>query len=261
MEPWAYSPEEEQGVQLAQLVIALFRESGLVHPRSRVPADGPHFVYESNRALFLGRTGHGPLRIAWDTNLLIDYFQCGRTLWRGGTAPEDMGSEQAEQLEALQLVMGLWVLRDIRFHVLPSVLRDSKRKPLPPERRAERVRAWREFTRALALLGEGFDDEPAPPAPPILAVRQALAAVPAGNDRQLVEEALTEGLHVFMTCDKAVLKARPQLAAFGLLIASPQDLLEHLAAAGALECMFYPEQLLWPFPDLQRVTHLMRALP
>jgi hypothetical protein len=260
MEWYAYSPHEELGVQFVQRLVDRLRASDLAYPRSPVPPEGPHFVYEANSALFFGRTGRGPLRIAWDTNLLLDYFECGRVLWEGESVPDTLSPEHAEQLEALQIVMGVWVLRDVRFHILPGVVSDSRRKRLSPERRAQRLRAWREFSRALTLLTDGTRDEEIVAPMPVSAAREVLASVPPGNDRQLVEAAVNRGLHVFMTCDKRVIKAKRDLAAFGLLIASPQDLIEQLAAAGALECLFYPEQISWPFPDLQRVTHLMHAL-
>ncbi len=68
--------------------------------------------------------------------------------------------------------------------------------------------------------------------------------------------------HGFLTRDKGVLACAPAFRPLGLVIASPQDLLELLAGCGALCCMTDPErQLHWPFLDLQRMTHLACALP
>jgi len=42
---------------------------------------------EQTPRLFLGRRGRGPLCIAWDTNLLLDYFQHGRALGMASPYP------------------------------------------------------------------------------------------------------------------------------------------------------------------------------
>lgn len=92
-----------------------------------VPA-GPDFVYESAPGLFHSRMGRGPLFIAWDTNLLVDYFQFGRKLWEGGHLPDGLDEEHGSELEGLQLLIALWVLRDIRFMILPGTVTDAKKK-------------------------------------------------------------------------------------------------------------------------------------
>lgn len=223
--------------------------------------EGPHFVYEDGPELFLGRRGRGPLLLAWDTNLLIDYFEHGAALWRGDELP-DAGDEYGLQLEALQLVIALWVLRDIRIVLLPASLSDA-RGQLAQERYAARRRAFGEFARAISLIA---DDDAAPPQPPLVlpdsALRAAAASVPRGGDRTLVEQAARAGAHVFLTRDSGVARAAPALRPFGLVLTKPQDLLELLAGAGALCCLLDPARHLnWPFPDLQRVTHLARAIP
>lgn len=80
--------------------------------------EGPHFFYEHNPRLFLGRRGRGPLRIACDTNLLIDYFEHGRALWEGKSLPELVPGAWGEELEGLQIIMATGILRDIRFYIL-----------------------------------------------------------------------------------------------------------------------------------------------
>lgn len=256
-------PDQSQGVWLANDTIGRIRVSGLRLPRSVSPPEGPHFQYSDGPSLFLGRSGRGPLQVAWDTNLLVDYFEYGMRLWEGESLPEVMPTEQGEELEGLQMLVSLWVLRDIRFHILPGVIDDSKRKPLSPERRQRRLHAWEEFCAALSLV-EDDEDGYGPPVPPVdVSDRQledALLQVPAGNDRALVKDALASGMHVFMTCDKGILKARRNLEPFGLLLVSPLDLLEELGAAGALHCLFQRQHLYWPMPDQQRVVHLIQAL-
>lgn len=250
-----------RGVQLASSSSGRLRTSGLSLPRPVPPPEGPSFRYETAPSLFLGRRGLGPLRVAWDTNLLIDYFELGRHLWEGWSLPETVPGEHGEELEGLQMVLSLWVLRDIRFHIPPGVLDDSKRKTLSPARRESRSRAWREFSSALTSVGEDEEMAMLPRGDlPADSVDAALRKVPAGNDRALVEFALLSGMHVFLTCDKGVLGARSAFEQLGLLLASPLDLLEELSGAGALHCLFAPEYLYWPLPDQTRVRHLIRAM-
>ncbi len=47
--------------------------------------EGGGFFYENCTDVFLGRNGYGPLRIAWDTNILIGYAEFGDLIW----GPED----------------------------------------------------------------------------------------------------------------------------------------------------------------------------
>ena len=117
---------------------------------------GPEFVYDSASAIFGGRSGRGPLFIAWDTNLLLDYFNFGSSLWQGRDLPDELGAEYTGELEGLQFLVALWVLRDIRFVILPATVTDAKRK-LSQERRVSRLNAFREFTSALQLVS---DDPP-----------------------------------------------------------------------------------------------------
>src|SRR5207248_614419 len=103
-------------------------QDDLVPPRGFPVVEGPHFVYAQGQRLFLGRRGRGPLRIAWDTNLLIDYFQHGRALWNGDCMTDLVPGVRGEELEGLQIVMATWVIRDIRFYIPRRVLRDAKKQ-------------------------------------------------------------------------------------------------------------------------------------
>ena len=230
----------------------------------QVPA-GPEFVYASATAIFGGRRGRGPLFIAWDTNLLLDYFKFGSSLWQGRDLPDQLGEEYTGELEGLQFLVALWVLRDIRFIVLPSTITDAKRK-LTQERRASRLNAFREFVSALQLVG---DDPPELDLPsregllvlPERMLERAVSEIPPGFDRALVSSASRLGLHVFLTRDKGILRHRNALRPFGLLLASPLDIFEDLLACGAFHCMLEPRCAYWPMPDQMRVGHLIRALP
>lgn len=258
------SKGEGRGVRLASDTIGRIRAGGLRLHDDASPPEGPHFLYEDGPSLFLGRAGRGPLQVAWDTNLLVDYFEYGTQLWEGESLPHVIPTEHGEELEGLQVLVSLWVLRDIRFHILPGVIVDSKKKPLAQSRRQQRLYAWEEFCAAIALVEEDDEEGYGTPVPPVgisdHEADRALSHVPAGNDRALVRDALMTGMHVFMTCDKGVLKARDSLGTLGLLLVSPLDLLEELGAAGALHCLFERQHLYWPMPDQQRVSHLIQAL-
>jgi hypothetical protein len=246
------------------LSATLKRDNYFTSPDGRVP-EGPHFVYDISPAIFHTRTGRGPLYVAWDTNLLINYFKFGRMLWEGDGLPDVQDDNFAGELEGLQFLIALWVLRDIRFIILPSSINDAKKK-LPAERRASRFRAFDEFTSALRLVSSDSPDVDLPSRDGLLILpdsllEQAVAKVPRGFDQILVRAAAHMGIHVFMTMDKQILKQRQALRSFGLLLASPLDLLEELIRCGAFHCMLEPRFAYWPMPDQMRVGHLIRALP
>ena len=139
------------GPRLAAAMAHRLRMGELSFRADFVP-EGPYFVYEMGPDLFLGRHGRGPLRIAWDTNLLIDYFTYGRLLWEGDSLLARLPGPYGEELEGLQLLISLWALRDIRFYLLPRTLKDAKGK-MTAQRMADRRRAFDEFSSALTLEG------------------------------------------------------------------------------------------------------------
>jgi hypothetical protein len=244
------------GLQLVRTIASQLRDElapALVRP---IP-QGPHFVYERNRELFLGRRGRGPLRVAWDTNLLIDYFQHGREIWE--CEPIDEPGAYGDELDALRVVMATWVLRDIRFYLLRHTLRDARRV-LDARRLGARQQAFREFAGALRFVeAQGDRREPPPLLLPDSVLRRALEEVPVGNDRELVDEALRTGMHVFLTRDTKVVKAAPALRPLGLFVGAPGDLLEQLAASEALSCLLGGRFLTWPLPNMERAAHLYHA--
>lgn len=252
---------EAYGVRLLNRVSRLLRES-MEPPKLAFAPVGPGFDYAACPHLFAGRRGYGPLDVVLDTNLLIDYFQHGRALWEGESLVGELG-EYGEELEALQLIVAVWVIRELRFHVLPRVLVDAKRK-LSRERFAERANALENFAAALQLVGSEVDEEPVSSHARSLngnaGFLRVLGRVP-GEDRPFVADAVELDAHVFLTRDRGVLACRQALRPFGLLIASPGDLLEQLAASGALHCLMVPDAAYWPLPDQARVAHLIRALP
>jgi hypothetical protein len=225
---------------------------------------GPDFDFTTSHFIFAGRWGSGPLYIAWDTNILIDYFEHGAAIWTDDKLPDEMEDDLQSELECLQFIFALWAIRDIRFIVLPEVVDDAKKK-LSREGRRRRIRALVEFTQALQLVS-AVDPEEEIPRDGLLnlpdSVRDAaLAKVPAGLDRRMITAAHRRGAHVFLTRDRGVLRAAEAFHPLGLTITSPGELFENLLVAGAFNCILNPHNSYWPLPDQQRVAHLIRALP
>ncbi|MFC5954727.1 hypothetical protein ACFP51_09575 [Streptomyces pratens] len=112
-------------------------ELRLVGAEKTPPADAPichhdHmeyglFEYASAPHIFLNRTGVGPLHVAWDTNILIDYLQFGRALW----SDEDLGidnTQHAEQVDAIgQIIDPYFCFWDIRIYLFDEILDDARR--------------------------------------------------------------------------------------------------------------------------------------
>lgn len=246
------------GSTLATSVSRSLREV-ITIPAEHHPVQGPQFVYEASPSLFHGRRGRGPLRVAWDTNLLIDYFEHGGSMWEATATPDWSDLAYASELEALQIIIATWVLRDIRFYVLPETITDAKRS-LGERRMSQRVTAFREFANAIRVIEAHDDGREAPPLVlPDSALYAALRTVPPGGDRRLIESALRASMHVYLTRDKRLCKAGRAFRSFGLLVSSPLDLLQELVAAGALFCLVDPRWAYWPPPDPERVAHLYRA--
>lgn len=249
----------------AELVNSMIDRAGMLgrvplHPQ-RPKIVGPDFDYATSRGLFSGRVGRGPLRIALDTNIVIDYFELGEELWSGrSTLPLKDDQEHAEDLEALQLVLATWVLREIQFVMLKETLNDSKKGEISTERARRNRNGWREFYRALTHSPEGMEPRVDQILPSVL-VDEVLTAIPAGGDRRMVRGALLDGAHVYLTRDQRVLRAQSLLRPLGLSTMNPGQLLEELSSYGALNFLWDPASLYWPLPDQEKVAHLIWALP
>lgn len=194
--------------------------------------------------------------MAWDTNVLLDFFEHGRALWDGvplGSVPPDY----EEELHGLHTLIDQWMLRDIRFLLLERTLSDA-RGELRRDRYEQRVRAFDEFASILAL-GDGWGTSVARTGVTTAAGESALSTVPEGADRDLVAESLDAGAHVFLTRDHRVLAAVDSLGELGLWVATPLDLLSELAAED--ELLLGVGEVTWPVPDLARASRLMAALP
>ena len=250
----SFEASEAWGVHLLSVMTHRFRSLKL----EQIYVPGPSFQYERSPGLFAGRMGRGPLRLAWDTNILVDYFEHGAHLWRGEPMADLVTGEYGEELDALQILLALYVVRDIEIEILRRTVSDFKSSASEQYRDRNR-RAMREFETAIHHFAEGREtslhgwDRGT--------LRSVAAVLPAGADRDLAREALTKDVHVFLTRDKALLSQRGIIGGLGLQVLSPGDLLEELAASGNLNCLLDPTTLLWPMPDQERIAHLIRALP
>ncbi|MET9587660.1 hypothetical protein ABZY10_32130 [Streptomyces sp. NPDC006539] len=231
------------------------------------------FEYASAPHIFLNRTGVGPLHVAWDTNILIDYLQFGRALWND-EALDIENPQHAEQVDAIgQIIDPYFCFWDVRIHLFEEILDDAKRQ-LSIERRSDREHALERFARALMYADWSEDDEGEPEpvdvrgwsgqdplfdtqaVPHILpSLHQRLIdALPDGHDRILVNEAVERGIHLFLTQDRGILKAAPLARTVGLVLTSPVGLLQLFEEAGISPLQF-------PMPDLARISKVIEALP
>ena len=77
--------------------------------------EGGGFLYENSPAIFLGRTGYGPLRMAWDSNVIIDYAEFGDLMWDDREFDPPISEPRyLEELVALNTLVQLWMVRDMR---------------------------------------------------------------------------------------------------------------------------------------------------
>jgi hypothetical protein len=112
------------------------------------------FDYARCSRIFGHRVGRGPLVIAWDTNILIDYQEHGDALWNEDVPPE-VDIKYHDELEALQtLVVGLFWWRSVVIHLSDCHLLDDGGKPLPSDRHAQRSTAVRKLPEAMSLTIE-----------------------------------------------------------------------------------------------------------
>jgi len=165
---------------------------------------------------------HGPLVVALDSNVLIDFQTHGSEMLNDEIGVAE--AKYAEELRCLATLLDLWMLRDIRFVVTPRARSDAKRS----------IPGFDEMIDGLAKsLAFQFGDwtYPAPsnrPAPPPVGDEHGL---PLGADRDLVLEAQAAGAHTFVTRDRRVLR-RTVLTGPSMRICAPSDLAEELVTSG-----------------------------
>jgi hypothetical protein len=230
-------------------------------------SEGGGFQYEQSSEVFSGRHGYGSLRVAWDTNILIDYAQYGEMIWEDREFDPPVTEERyQEELTALSAIMNLWTFRDIRIRMPFRQIWDAKlRLDNKPEdlweseieqfRRTQDVRLWQleQFHAALSCIS--LDTQ-------IDANVEPFAVLPDDSsnddwDRSLVEEAIATGCHVFLARDRKLKKRHDRMAHDAYVaILSPTELLDSLAEADELSIAKSGPYIA---PDLHKLTHVMDA--
>jgi len=110
--PWDTGPQDKWRIQFQYTSL-----SGIGKNEYSLASDntseGGGFQYEKCPEIFLGRRGYGALRVAWDTNILIDYTQYGSAIWEDGEfSPVIKDGRYRQELVALCELMYFWLIRD-----------------------------------------------------------------------------------------------------------------------------------------------------
>ena len=160
--------------------------------------------------MFAGSEGlvDGPLLIALDSNVLFDLEELGRHLI-DDDLPSPVGGERRMQLEALGRLLETWLMRDIRFVVVPAT-RDDFRKSPPESRLREREHLFSSIEEALTFQLDDWGNEAERHVPwrePDAEADSALARVPDDLDRLMIQSAWECGSDVFLTVDTRLLAA------------------------------------------------------
>lgn len=201
--------------------------------RKITDGSGPGFCYEAVPGLITHPGTHGPLLIALDSNIVL-YLQAHLDAIVAVEPIEEVDAWLSSQLVALGQVVNTWFTRDIRFLILPRAFTDVKRRP---RRREAELRIQRKkisldrIMASLAFQAEDWDGDKMR-----YNTRQAdrlalevgvpaLEGLPKGADKELVEEAILNGVDVFLTCDKRLIRAGKRVVTPHLRILSPLDLI------------------------------------
>lgn len=228
------------------------------HPRSLASdevTEGGAFRYEASPEIFFGREGAGPMRVAMDTSVLIDYAEFGEAIWSDEDFKPDVPDPgYRHELIALAEIMNLWAIRDMRLHVFDRQLTDCVRA-MQDDRSALRERQIQQLQSALRCLGHDTVDMH-PPAGHTWPPKPDLSGFPVGPDRELVSLAIEAGCHVFLTRDKLLLKRAEHVARYWVAVVSPTGLLNAVAASGELGLTSGGEFLV---PDSHKLVHVMDA--
>lgn len=211
--------------------------SAAVSNALRDPGDGGQgYCYDFDRQLFAGSEGlvDGPLLIALDSNVLFDLEELGRHLI-DDDLPSPVGGERRMQLEALGRLLETWLMRDIRFVVVPAT-RDDFRKSPPESRLREREHLFSSIEEALTFQLDDWGNEAERHVPwrePDAEADSALARVPDDLDRLMIQSAWECGSDVFLTVDTRLLAAMRTVPPGFPNVWSPTQLVAHLLNSDA----------------------------
>lgn len=250
--PWDTEPQDKWRIQFQYTSL-----SGIAKNAYSLASDntseGGGFQYEKCPEIFLGRRGYGALRVAWDTNILIDYAQYGAPMWEADEfSPAIKEGRYQQELVALCELMHFWLLRDVRIRMPLRQLDDAKRR-LSEQRRDLRLWQLMQFSAALSCISlDANIDENVEPF-------DSLSDGSSNDewDKSLVEEAVVTGCHVFLTGDRSLKRRLGPMARKSFVqILSPTDLLDLLAETGELSLARVGQELL---PDSHKWVHIMDA--
>lgn len=264
--PWDVEPADKWKIQFHYTRISDIGKNQY-SLASAETSEGGGFQYEDCCEVFLGRNGYGPLRLAWDTNILIDYAKYGHLIWADDEFnPPVSGEGYREQLLALSEIMHLWMLRDIRIRMPLRQVSDAKlrlhnkpkklrRQAIEQFRKEMKVRLWQleQFHSALACIS--LDAEIDANVEPF----ETLSDECSNDDwdRSLFEEAIATGCHVFLTGDRKLKRRLDRMARDSYVaILSPTGLLDSLAKSDELSVAKIGQCVM---PDSHKFTHIMEA--
>jgi hypothetical protein len=240
----AGTPPGEMELQRIAELRAVLDTSGADVPRGG--QDQVQFEYDRVPNVFQVQRGWGPLIAAADTNILVHYWENAETIWAGSDELEP--SSWADPAIALRDLITVWMWRDIRFYVSPLQLEDARKKLT-----AERARI-----REAVLDGFYADFHERGGSIPAWSPSDAAPFIGSKPDRALVEDALANGCHVFLTEDKRdVLRHREKLCGLGIVPLRPRELLHELLVAEELTFTRCASGLV---PDSHSWTHLIAAV-
>ncbi|WP_100489918.1 hypothetical protein [Mycobacteroides abscessus] len=211
----------------------------LRHP---LEAAGVGFCYDVDRTLFC-RSGleDGPLVIALDSNLVI-YLQKHGAAMLDDKPFVGIDPKLEAELIAFAQIIETWLVRDIRFLVLPHMYHDERRPPSDPTISIRRKRSLRLIESALSFQTENWlaDD-------PYLKLARADSSLSLPNginrsdfcqtfgavgDRTLILQAMAVQADVLLTCDRKFIRRGGALPTSVTKILSPTALLQRMRAFG-----------------------------
>lgn len=195
---------------------------------------GPGFCYEADPDLFRGAGSllDGPLLVALDSNIIFDLEKYGPAI----LDQEEVSGIDARlgiELLALGEIIDLWMMRDIRFIMVPRTREDFRRPP-SADRMTERERTFQRIESALTFqVGdwEGSDSRFGGSRASTPSVDDIIGGV-SELDALMLRSAWDAGVDVFLTRDEKVLSTCGQAAAPMPLVASPSTLRDRLGALG-----------------------------
>ncbi|AXL10742.1 hypothetical protein DXT68_00220 [Microbacterium foliorum] len=230
---------------------------------------GPGFCFDIDRDLFRGAgdAADGPLLIALDSNVIFDLERYGSLILDQEHIP-GVDDAYREELEALGAILDLWMVRDIRFIVVPRTRHDFKKSP-SPERLAARERLFQRIEDALTFQADdwGAEHQRFTWSRPVTPATRAVLDVSPGLDALMLESAWSAGVDAFLTLDAGVIKAAGAAMAPFPLVVKPTQLANRLHKLGPnpfLSGRVDHPDCLWegglPFGDSGKWVPLLEAL-